>query len=195
MDNKICPITGNTCTNCKAYHVVDVEKNKSTKHFNVCCDCLPNINTKFELYIPQDCCDFCGTTIEELLKHSKMGCSNCYDKYEKPLILNLEKLQKIPNKGKKELKHVGSIPYLWKMQQAENTDPNKFLLELKQKLMICIKEEKYEKAKDLKDKIKAFEFYLKKVDEFKNDEEQCALINKQIAEFIYLFRESELEEN
>lgn len=193
--DKICPITGNSCTNCKAYHVVDVEKNKSTRNFNVCYDCLPNINGKFDLQQTQDCCDFCGITLEELLKNSKMGCSNCYDKYEKPLILSLEKLQKIPNKEKKELKHVGSVPYLWKMQQANETDPEKFLLELRKKLISYVEEEKYEKANDLKHKIKAFECYLKKADEFKKDEEQSVLIKKQIAEFIYLFRESELEEN
>ena len=81
------------------------------------------------------------------------------------------------------------------MQKAENTDPKKFLLELKQKLAISIRREKYKKSQDLKYKIIAFESFLKKIDEFKNDEQQVNLIKKQVYEFIYLFRESELKEN
>lgn len=193
--NKICPITGKSCINCKAYHIIDLKNNNVSKYINVCFDCLCDINSKCNFSSNSDCCEFCGMNLEQLLKNSKMGCSNCYNKYEKFFILSLEKLQKIPNREKKEIKHVGHVPYLWKMQQAEKTDPKEFLLELNNKLNNFIVDEKYEKAKEIKDKIKAFEFFLKKVDEFKNDEEQIDLIKKQIAEFIYLFRESELKEN
>ena len=191
-----CPLDGKPCSNCKSYHIVNLEKDK-VQDVDICLECLSNLKNS-DLKIENnnvDCCDFCGMTIEELLKYSKMGCSKCYNKYEKPLVFSLEKLQKLPKKDKKELRHVGKAPYLWKMQQAENTDPIKFLLELKQKLVIFIKYEKYEKASDIRNKIKAFEHFIKKVDEFKEDLEQCELIKKQIAEFIYLFRESELEEN
>lgn len=192
--SNLCPITGKPCCCPKLYNVVSI-KNKKIEDIKICIDCLPNLETYDGESKIQDCCDFCGMTLDELLQHSKMGCSRCYEKFEKPFIFSLEKLQRIPNREKKEIKHVGSVPYLWKMQKAENTDPKKFLLELKQKLAISIRREKYKKSQDLKYKIIAFESFLKKIDEFKNDEQQVNLIKKQVYEFIYLFRESELKEN
>jgi|LakMenEpi03Aug12_release.lakeMendotaPanAssembly.Ray.scaffolds.fasta_scaffold114656_4 protein-arginine kinase activator protein McsA len=189
--NNLCPITGKVCQSSKCYHVVDIEK-KEIKCFDICFDCLDNIDCAKK--IQADCCEFCGMTIEELLKKSRMGCAHCYNKFEQPLLFSLEKLQRLPKKETNQpIKHVGHVPYLWKMQQAENTPPDKFILELKQKLAICVKYEDYKRAQDLKNKIRVFEFFIKKIDEFNHDEEQCELIKKQMAEFIYNFREEEKE--
>ena len=192
--NNIWPITGKNCSCAKNYKITYI-CNKKVNEINVCLDCLCNLDNYDAKSKVEDCCGFCGMTLEELLRNSKMGCANCYIKFEKPFVFSLEKLQKIPNKTKNEIKHVGKAPYLWKKQQAENTDPIKFLLELKQKLSISVKHDNYKKAQDLKNKIFAFESYLKKIDEFKHDDQQVNLIKKEMFEFIYMFRESESEEN
>ena len=189
--SNLCPITGKTCCCPKLYNVITVKKNKKTQEISVCLDCLSNLESYDGESKIQDACGFCGMTLDELLKHSKMGCANCYEKFEKPFVFSLEKLQRVPNKNKNEIKHIGNVPYLWKMQKAESTDPKKFLLELKQKLLLSIKYENYKKAQELKNKITAFESFLRKIDEFKQDEQQTNLIKKQMFEFIYYVRESE----
>lgn len=198
-----CPLTGKVCMKHKAFHVTNI-KNNDVGVVNICEDCLSQIKDLKELEEKKEekvennensyYCEFCKLTIEELLKNSRLGCEKCYEVFEKPLILAFDKLQRTPDLVKKELKHVGSIPSQWKKKQARETDPKKFLLELKQKLILSIKDEKYEKSKKFKDAIYAFECYLGKIDEFKNDEEQKNLILEQVFEFIYKFREKELEE-
>jgi protein arginine kinase activator len=144
------------------------------------------INSKFV-------CSFCNLSLEELLSKSRMGCAKCYEVFEKPIQLALEKIHRTPDISKKELCHVGRFPTSWKKRQAQETDPKKFLLELKQKLAISVREEKFNLANELKYIIKGFESLLKKIDEFKNDQDQQSLIKNQVSEFIYLFREKSLE--
>jgi protein-arginine kinase activator protein McsA len=158
-------------------------KNNNFQSFSVCEECVNELNDN------NNSCEFCGMTLEELIKYSRMGCANCYSKFEKFLLINLEKLQK--SSPGVELKHVGKIPYSWKKQQSDNLDPRKFLLELKQKLALSINKENYDKSLELKNKIFAFENLVNKIEENKSNFEQVALIKKQISDFIFLFREQE----
>ena len=195
-----CPITGKTCLKFKAFSVTNVRNNKADSSA-ICEDCLHQIDDKniikqeFESSNPESkiCCPSCGLSLEELLKKSRLGCEQCYDFFQKPLIIAFEKLQKNPSVKEKELKHVGSVPTSWKKKQAEETDPKKFILELKQKLALSIKSEDYRLAGELKNIIKGFEALVIKLDLFENDQEQKALIKNQISDFIFLFREKELE--
>ena len=190
-----CPISGKPCDKYKAFHITNV---KFKEVLNVCEDCLAqaansenkDINKPKELSLA---CNNCKMTFEELISKSRLGCDKCYEFFEKPLIVAFEKMHRTPDVQKKELKHVGSVPTQWKKKQAKETDPNKFLLELKQKLDLFIKEEKYENCKKIKDAIYVVERFIKKIDEFENDQEQQQLIRDQISEFIYLYREKELE--
>lgn len=186
-----CPLTGESCLKFKGYHVTNLKNKEVTEFFSVCEDCLCNlenkkINSKFV-------CSFCNLSLEELLSKSRMGCAKCYEVFEKPIQLALEKIHRTPDISKKELCHVGRFPTSWKKRQAQETDPKKFLLELKQKLAISVREEKFNLANELKYIIKGFESLLKKIDEFKNDQDQQSLIKNQVSEFIYLFREKSLE--
>lgn len=198
-----CPISGKVCLKFKAFSITDIKEGKANS-FAICEDCLHNIDEK-NIIKPEEekteekkpeskiACKNCNLSLEDLLKKSKLGCKDCYDFFEKPLIIAFEKLQRVPSKENKELRHTGSVPYLWKKQQAEQTEPKKFLLEIKQKLALAIKYENYKLAAELKNIIKGFESLLNKIDEFKNDDEQKELIRNQIVEFIYLFREKESE--
>lgn len=195
-----CPLTGKVCMKYKAFHVTNINDKKEIKVLNVCEDCLCQVekcdstveNTQLIEKQDEYRCDFCKLTLEDLLKTSRIGCENCYKIFEKPLSIALEKMQRTPDLEQKELKHVGSIPEQWKKRQSEQTDPNEFLIILNEKLKKLVIEEKYENCKELKDKINAFNFLVKKLDEFKNDFEQQSLIRNQISEFIYFYNE-ELE--
>jgi protein-arginine kinase activator protein McsA len=188
-----CPITGNNCLKFKGYHVTNIDNKNLEKDISVCEDCLCNLDKK---NIQKEKSEFvcsCGLSIEELLIKSRMGCAKCYEVFEKPMQIALEKIHRTPDVSMKEIGHVGRVPISWKKRQAQETDPKKFILELKQKLAICIKEENYKLANELKYIIKGFESLLEKVDEFKNDKDQQELIKNQVFEFIYLFREKSLE--
>lgn len=208
-----CPISGKVCLKFKAFHVTDIVDQKANV-INICEDCLSQVDEKKILSTeipekegapvqeekpidkkPEDkiICEFCKLSLEELINKSRLGCENCYYIFEKPLVVALERIQRTPDIKQKELKHVGRVPTQWKKRQAEKTDPKKFLLELKQKLAMCVREENYKLASELKNIIKGFEALCKKIDEFKEDSEQWHLIRTQISEFIYLFREKELE--
>lgn len=194
-----CPITGKVCLKFKAYHVTNIEK-KEINVINICEDCLSQIDNKNILKNeekkeePKFACEHCKLTFDELIKKSRLGCDKCYYMFEQPLIIALEKLQKLPpNVDKKELKHVGRVPTQWKKKQAAETNPIDFINELKAKMQIAVHEEKYELAGEFKNIIIGFQSLIEKLDEFKNDREQYDLIRNQISEFVYLFREKELE--
>ena len=181
-----CPITGKNCLKYKSYHVTDL-KNKETNSLNICEDCLSQLNKKDieEFKIKEDCCELCGLTIDEFAKKARLGCAKCYDKFEKHLYLIIEKLQGT-NKSK-ELKHTGSVPQCWKQQRADNFDPHQFLLNLKQKLALSIKDENYKKAGFIKNNIKDFDLLINKLSTSQNQDE----IKKEISKFIYDYFELE----
>lgn len=188
-----CPITGKSCIKFKGYHVTNVADNNASDSMSVCEDCLCDLDKK---NIKKEKSEFvcsCGLSLEELLSKSRMGCAKCYEVFEKPIQIALEKIHRTPDISMKEIHHVGRVPISWKKRQASETDPKKFILELKQNLAICIKEENYKLANELKYIIKGFESLLKKIDEFKSDKEQQELIKNQISEFIYSYREKQLE--
>jgi protein arginine kinase activator len=190
-----CPITGKNCLKYKSFHVTDVSNNQ-TNSLNICEDCLSQLdqkNLKFDEKKEkdkknEDCCGFCGMTIEEFVKSARLGCSKCYDKFEKHLYLIIEKIHRIGDKPK-ELIHTGSVPECWKQQRADDFDPYQFLLNLKQKLAIAIKNEKYKEANFLKNNIKDFDLLTGKLSTSQNLDE----IKKEISKFIYNYFELEKE--
>lgn len=192
--NDKCPITGKFCEYYKFYKITDIKKNK-VNNFNICEICVDKLELIKELKdIKEDVCEFCGLTLQKLAKSGRLGCAKCYNKFENPLMFSLEKLQKLPTKEPKELKHVGRVPYTWKKKKAEETLPEDFLKELGDKLNKYCSEEQYEKAAEIKNFIIAFKSYMENYKENLSDEEQLILIREQMTEFILNFRDSLEEE-
>lgn len=108
-------------------------------------------------------CDNCGMTYDEFMKEGKFGCSNCYSVFD-------SKIEPILKRIHGESKHLGRKGKVPKMSEKtvgvdESRDPdskaeqNKTpdITELKKELKKLIKEEKYEEAAVLRDKIKGIE--------------------------------------
>jgi protein arginine kinase activator len=91
-------------------------------------------------------CDKCGMTYDEFKQMGKFGCSGCYEAFKKkiyPVIRNIHGHDT----------HVGKIP-----AKAGSELKNKREIErLKAKLKEAIELEEYEKAAELRDKIKDVE--------------------------------------
>jgi len=99
-------------------------------------------------------CKRCNSSFEDFINTGRFGCEDCYSTFEEridPLLRNIQganihvgRLGKIDDK-------------IEKVVQSENIISNSEIDKLKQELRLAIKEEKYEEAAILRDKIKKLE--------------------------------------
>ena len=92
-----------------------------------------------------DRCGYCGSSFNDIINSGKVGCANCYDKFEDKLSPSIEKLH-----GR--TKHVGkSVTYT-----EEEEEPAETLSEeakLKEELKKAVQEQRFEDAAVIRDKI------------------------------------------
>lgn len=93
-----------------------------------------------------EACKKCGMSYEEFQKSGKLGCENCYDMYG-------EKLKPLIKRLHGSVEHSGKLP----TKVAECKQMAKEIDKLKEQLNIAIKSEEYEKAAEIRDKIKCLE--------------------------------------
>ncbi len=95
-----------------------------------------------------DRCTYCGTTLNDIVNSGRVGCSNCYDKFERKLAPSIEKLH-----GK--VKHIGkSVSYTEEASKEKAEPEEKSELEkLKAELKLAVQEQRFEDAAVLRDKI------------------------------------------
>lgn len=175
-----CPLNGKPCVKYKCFHITEKHGDKIETHM-VCEDCLYiSATSKIKMSDEDIACDSCGLKLDEVLKGSRMGCARCYDCFNK----TIEHVIKAVQYGDR---HVGRIPATWKMEQAEKTDPLKFLTELKQKYTMSVKSERYERASEIKLSIINFEKLLERYEK----EGRSPLLRREIATTIYNIRNLE----
>ncbi|KNY27473.1 UvrB/UvrC motif-containing protein [Pseudobacteroides cellulosolvens] len=91
-------------------------------------------------------CEKCGMSYEEFQKVGKFGCSKCYEMYGdgiKPLLKRLHG----------SVEHHGKAPKLMSESHSISNEIDK----LKAQLQQAIEKEEYEKAAEIRDKIKSLE--------------------------------------
>lgn len=88
-------------------------------------------------------CSSCGMTIEEFNKTGMLGCTECYKAFGASIQTLLKRIHG-------NVKHHGKIPVKMSAKMSEE----KNLLQMKEELQKCIREENYEKAAVLRDKIR-----------------------------------------
>lgn len=96
-----------------------------------------------------DVCNVCGATFEDFVNGGKLGCPDCYDTFRDRLrgvLKNIQAGAKHTGKGSADARRI-------KAQTApkELTEEEK----LKNELELAVKNEEYEKAAELRDRIKA----------------------------------------
>lgn len=103
-------------------------------------------NVLLDTYEKNYQCNVCGNTFEQFKNSGKMGCVNCYKVFR-------EKLNSIFNNIQEKNIHTGKVP--------KNLEAYKINIEnidtLKEQLNIAIKNEDYEQAIKIRDKIKSIE--------------------------------------
>lgn len=101
-------------------------------------------------------CDSCGMRYDDFAKSGMVGCSNCYKVFNKRLDNVIKRLH-----GSN--RHVENVHVTApKFAQRKSNDVKEKIEELKNEIETCIKNEDYEQAAILRDKIKSLE---KKLDE------------------------------
>ena len=102
------------------------------------------------LYAPavvdDDICEKCGMSYKDFQKSGKMGCRECYNVHK-------EKLKPILKRLHGSVEHSGKVPERFSEEVKMSEEINR----LKERLDRAVKTEEYEKAAELRDKIKALE--------------------------------------
>ena len=104
-------------------------------------DRLPN-----EPSINQKRCQSCGSTFADIARLGKLGCPDCYSEFYDELLPSLRKIH-----GKTH--HVGKVPNC----ADDKTKAGYEINDLKKELNEAITNEEYEKAAQIRDKIKLLE--------------------------------------
>lgn len=96
--------------------------------------------------IQSNVCEKCGMSYEEFQKVGKLGCSNCYTVYG-------DKLSPLLKRIHGSVEHHGKVPH----RISEAVKATREVEKLKLELGKAIQEEEYEKAAQLRDRIKSLE--------------------------------------
>jgi protein arginine kinase activator len=96
-------------------------------------------------------CEKCGMSYYEFKSGGRLGCDNCYNTYS-------EKLKPLLKRLHGNLEHTGKLP--GSISKSINT--SREIGKLKEQLNKAIQNEEYEKAAEVRDKIRSFESNIEK---------------------------------
>ena len=92
-------------------------------------------------------CPTCGSTLKDIVDFGRVGCSDCYDKFEDRLAPSIEKIHG-------NVKHIGKNVTYTETTNNKKQTVNDTLTQLKEELKQAVKEQRFEDAATLRDKIK-----------------------------------------
>jgi protein arginine kinase activator len=95
----------------------------------------------------ESACPACGFTHADFKKTGRLGCPTCYEHFADGLTALLKSMHK-------GVRHVGKVPTRFK-QRKQASDTSDRLKNLQRELAKAIHEEKFERAAELRDEIKA----------------------------------------
>ncbi len=149
------------CEKCGKNHAtthIKTAVNGVAKEYNLCSDCAAqigyggSISGMLASLLGESAsktkkqCSFCGTTFGEIAKSGRVGCGQCYSTFKDELLPYIKRIHGATN-------HIGNMP-----TKACDINPSEISVSnLKQELAELIKEEKYEQAAVVRDKIKEIE--------------------------------------
>lgn len=99
-------------------------------------------------------CPSCGLTFEEFRKSGRLGCHNDYEHFRRGLLPLLEKIHGA-------VQHTGRIP----ARVGDRVERQRLIAALQRDLSQAVEREEYERAAELRDKIRALEQQQQKVEE------------------------------
>jgi protein arginine kinase activator len=125
------------CKDCAGINVVKLDLNKLLTGL---------ISIQQETSQPSDNsvkCDRCGMTASDFNNTGRMGCSRCYEVFFEPMKVLLTRIHG-------NAVHRGKIPAKAELQKAYQNE----IQQLRHELQACINTENYERAAEIRDRIK-----------------------------------------
>jgi protein arginine kinase activator len=92
-------------------------------------------------------CSFCGTTMADFRSTGRWGCARCYGQFE-------EGIRELLRRVHGHARHIGKV---YRAPRSETLERSAILGELREKLRRAIDAEQFEKAAELRDRIKGME--------------------------------------
>lgn len=139
----------NLCEECaRDIGAIDFENNMnfiSTLSFkNILGGIMDYINQSTQNSIQkEEVCSNCGMSYNEFKKNGLMGCSECYKSFEPIIMPVIKRIQG-------NVEHVGKVP----KRSGRDILEKKEITKLKKELQEAVAKEEYEKAAEIRDKIK-----------------------------------------
>ena len=94
-------------------------------------------------------CEKCGSSFNDIVRSGRIGCADCYETFYDKLLPLLERVHGKTN-------HVGKIPNGFEVEEIKEEEKSE-LENLKAELDEAVKSQNYEKAAELRDRIKELE--------------------------------------
>lgn len=91
-------------------------------------------------------CQCCGSSFEDIAKSGKVGCANCYDVFYEELLPSIQRIH-----GRTS--HIGKLAH----SAGTKVKVRNELAKLRAELQKAIKEQEFEKAAEIRDRIKELE--------------------------------------
>lgn len=104
------------------------------------------LNNQLNLQVHQQRCSKCELPFNVFMKNGKIGCSNCYYDFK-------EEMQDLLRRIHGSNNHTGKIP----KRAGVDIKLNREISQHRNEMQIAIKSEEFEKAAELRDKIKSLE--------------------------------------
>lgn len=102
----------------------------------------------FNALVGVDRCASCGTSMNDIVNSGLVGCADCYDRFDDKLTSGIEKIH-----GK--AKHIGkNVTYTTTTNSSNDSNEASELDTLKNELKNAVKEQRFEDAAVIRDKIK-----------------------------------------
>lgn len=136
-----CPITGKPCSKHRGYTVTE-KKGDDSRAYAVCEDCM-HLKNDLSIGDEHPPCSRCGTTLDSIVRSSKIGCAHCYEHFSEPIEFIIDSAQG------GESTHVGRVPESFKRSQAASVNPVKFASDLVAEIRRASNEGRYEEAGSL----------------------------------------------
>lgn len=133
-----CPVTGKPCLKHKAYTVTE-RKGDDERSFSVCEDCM-HLKGSAPSSGEHDPCPTCGSTLDEIVASSQVGCSACYEHFAEPMTFVVAAVQGGADR------HKGDPPDSFKRASAAAVNPVAFASQVLAEMRAAAGEERYEQA-------------------------------------------------
>ena len=94
-------------------------------------------------------CELCGSSLEEIIRNSRVGCPQCYETFAEQLQPTLQRIHGA-------LRHTGKVPET-DPALAQRRQKEQQIAHLRDKIAAAVQDEDYEQAARLRDEIRTLE--------------------------------------